>query len=233
MIRAFALAFAQLLDPRVVKLAIVSVIVTLAIYGLLIAGLVTGLSHAEISAVPWLDSLARWGGGLGAVLLATLLFPGVVTAVMSLWQEQVIAAVEARHYPGLPPPQPAGLAASLGAALRLLGLTLAVNLALLPLYLALLFLPPLNAALFAAANGLLLGREYADAVALRRLSPAGAAALRRQGRARFWLGGTATALLLTVPGVNLIAPVVATAAFVHLVESLRTGTVLEKLTQDR
>ena len=43
-------------------------------------------------------------------MIATLLFPGILSAVMGLWLEDVAAAVEARHYPGLPAARPAGVA---------------------------------------------------------------------------------------------------------------------------
>jgi uncharacterized protein involved in cysteine biosynthesis len=219
MIRAFGLAFAQLFDRRILKLAILSILITLAVYGGLIAALVYGMGNVHLAAIPWLDTLARWSGGIGAVLLAALFFPGAVSAVMSLWQDQIIDAVERRYYPALPPAPglPAGTA--LAAALRLLGLTVLLNLALLPVYLALVFVPPMNAVLFALANGALLGREYFDAVALRRMSVAEAAVARRAMRSRVWMAGTLSAVILTVPGLNLIAPVLATMAFTHLVQT--------------
>ena len=60
--------------------------------------------------------------GAGAVLLSIVLFPGVVVAIQSgLLTDRVCAAVESRHYPGLPEPrsQPVGEAVVL--ALRFLG----------------------------------------------------------------------------------------------------------------
>ena len=102
--------------------------------------------------------------------------------------------------------------------LRLLGRTVLLNLLMLPVYMALLVLPPLNVLVFAVVNGALLGRDYFQTVALRRLSPAQVSSLRLSRRKQVWAAGTAAALLLTIPGLNLIAPVIATAAFVHLVQ---------------
>jgi uncharacterized protein involved in cysteine biosynthesis len=218
MIRAYGLAFAQLLDPRILRWAMLSVLITLAVYGLLIGGIVLVLSYVELATIPWLDMLARWGSGLAAVLLATLMFPGVVSAVIMLGQERIIDAVEGRHYPGLPPARPLALGAAIGVALRLLGLTVLLNLLMLPVYMALLLLPPLNVLVFAVVNGALLGRDYFQTVALRRLSPTQVSALRLPRRKQVWAAGTVAALLLTIPGLNLIAPVIATAAFVHLVQ---------------
>ena len=70
MIRAYGLAFAQLLDPRILRWAMLSVLITLAVYGVLIGGIVLVLSQVDLATIPWLDMLARWGSGLAAVLLA-------------------------------------------------------------------------------------------------------------------------------------------------------------------
>ena len=70
-------------------------------------------------------------------------------------------------------------------------------------------------------NGYLLSREYFELVALRRIGPVEARALRKAHRGRLFVAGVIITLLLTVPGVNLLAPVVATAAMVHLFEDCR------------
>ncbi len=218
MLRAYGLAFAQLFDPRILRWAMLSVLITLAVYGALIGGIIFALSQIELATIPWLDMLARWGSGFAAVLLAALLFPGVVSAVIMLGQERIIDAVESRHYPGVAPARPLPLAAAMGVALRLLGLTVLLNLLMVPVYVALLFLPPLNVLVFAVVNGVLLGRDYFQTVALRRLTPTQVSALRLPRRKQVWVAGTVAALLLTIPGLNLIAPVIATMAFVHLVQ---------------
>jgi uncharacterized protein involved in cysteine biosynthesis len=53
-------------------------------------------------------------------------------------------------------------------------------------------------------------------VAARRLDAATAAKLRRAHQGRIVLAGVAIAFLLTVPILNLIAPVLATAFMLHL-----------------
>jgi uncharacterized protein involved in cysteine biosynthesis len=94
---------------------------------------------------------------------------------------------------------------------------LALNLLVLPLYL----LPGANAILYLGLNGYLLGREYFEQVAQRRLDWRAVAQLRRSARARLWGAGVCIAALLTVPVLNLIAPVIATCFMVHLFEGLR------------
>jgi uncharacterized protein involved in cysteine biosynthesis len=111
--------------------------------------------------------------------------------------------------------------------LRFTLVALAVNIALLPVYLALLFFPPFYGVVFYAINGYLLGRQYFELAALRRLP---ADEVRRAWRAnRGWLviGGIVVALLLSVPVINLLAPIVGTAFMVHLFH-LRRGAPVER-----
>lgn len=220
MIRAFADAVLQLKDPAIMRLVMRCVALTLAVYLALFVGLGVVLRTTAVAELPWVDTLADLGAGAAAALLAWLLFPGVVSGLLGVFLDEVAAAVEARHYAHLGPPRAVPMAEQLGAAARLIGLTVGLNLLLLPLYVVLLFLPPLNLALFYAVNGRLLAREYFDAVALRRCDAAQAAALRQRHRGRLWTAGAITAALLTVPLLNLVAPVIGAAAMVHVFHKL-------------
>ena len=98
---------------------------------------------------------------------------------------------------------------------------MAINLAALPLYLLLLFVPPLNFFLYYGINGYLLGREYFELVAVRRLESRAAKDMRRRFRGTVFLAGVIIAFFLSIPIVNLIAPVIATAFLVHLYQGLQ------------
>ena len=100
-------------------------------------------------------------------------------------------------------------------------MTLGLNLLALPLYLLLLFVPPFNLFVFYLLNGYLLGREYFELVAARRLDTAGVRRLRRAYRGRLLLAGAVIAFLLTVPIVNLVTPIIATGFMLHVFEGLR------------
>ncbi len=97
-----------------------------------------------------------------------------------------------------------------------------LNLAALPLYL----IPVVNALVFYGLNGYLLGREYFEMVAPRRLEMEPRRVLWRRRRLGFVLAGVAFAFLSTLPLVNLLAPVIAAAAMTHLVESYRRPLAL-------
>jgi uncharacterized protein involved in cysteine biosynthesis len=220
MFAAFARATGQLLDPRLIRIVVICIVLTLVVYATLVGGLIWLLTVIQLANVPWLDVVASLGTVLAAVLLAALLFPGTVSAVMSLWQDEIVDAVEDRHYPALGPARGLGTTAAVWAGARLFGLTLLVNLLMLPIYAIVFFIPPLNVIVFALVNGVLIGREFFEAVTLRRMTRDEARALRQRHRGTIFGAGVLTAFTLMIPGLNLIAPVLGTAAFVHLVHRL-------------
>ncbi|WP_135465845.1 EI24 domain-containing protein [Crenalkalicoccus roseus] len=161
----------------------------------------------------WLAALAAAAGGVLALGLAVWLFVPVMLAIAGLFTDAVAAAVERRFYPGLPPARGAGLAAqarfNLGLALRMGLLTLLV----LPVG---LFLPPLGAVLFWAVSAVALGHGLFEGVAQRRMGVAEARALRRRRQGAVLAAGGVLAALALVPGLNLLVPVLGTAAMTHL-----------------
>jgi CysZ protein len=220
MIAVFTRAFLQLRDPILLRVILMCVATTIIVYLLLFLGLGWALRNTTFFALPWMDTLADLGAGVAAGVLAWLLFPGVVTGIMGMMLDDVVAAVEARHYGHLGTSRAVPLTETLKSSAKLVGLTVGLNLLLLPLYIVLIFIPPLNLVLFYLVNGRLLGREYFEAVALRRGDEETTAALRGQFRWSVLGAGAITTFLLTIPVVNLVAPVVGAAAMVHLFHKL-------------
>ncbi|HEX2114471.1 MAG TPA: EI24 domain-containing protein [Alphaproteobacteria bacterium] len=222
MFSAFARAIAQLEDPAFRR----PIGSSLGLAALVFAGLWLAvwlvLSHTTITAWPWVDTALDVLGGLAAIVLTFVLFPGVVAALLSLFAERIIAAVELRHYPTLPPARAQPIGEQVATALRFLGMVVALNLLALPLYLV----PVVNALIFYALNGYLLGREYFEMVAPRRLDSGPRRELWRRRRLGFFLAGVAFAFFSTLPLVNLLAPALAAAAMTHLVESYRRALAL-------
>jgi CysZ protein len=219
MIGAFSKAFAQLSDPPIRAVIWKSVAGTILLFGLLLTGLGWALANTSLFDIAWVETAVDVFGGLATVLLALILFPGVVAALVSVLLEDIAGAVEARHYPGLGPARAMSWGVLLGASARLIGLTVLLNLLALPFYL----IPGLNLVVYYGLNGYLLSREYFEVVALRRVSEADARAMRRQYRGRIWLAGAATTFMLTIPVLNMIAPVIGTAAMVHLFQKVNGG----------
>jgi CysZ protein len=217
MLTALCRAFHTLSAPplrRIVALSLTLAILTFALLWLAVAGVLYKIAFFDWRPLNWLVDLM---GGLAVLGLSWLFFPAVVTLIMSLFLERIAAAVEALDYPGYSPPRRRPIGETLGAMLRLTALTLLLNLLALPVY---LLLPGINLFLFLALNGYLLGREYFEVVALRRLDAAATRAARNRFGLRVFLGGVMIAGLFAVPLVNLVAPVIATAFMLHVFEAL-------------
>ena len=95
---------------------------------------------------------------------------------------------------------------------KFLGLVLLGNL----LALLLLLVPGVNLIAFFVVNGYLLGREFFEFAAMRCRSEADAKALRRRNAGTVFGAGLLIAAVLSVPIVNLLAPLFAAAMMVHL-----------------
>ena len=221
MITHFLKALGQLADRRTRKVLWRSVALTALLLAVLLVAAGVALDQLIVLENAFIDTILAVAGGLATFVLAMLLFPGLVRVVSAVFLDEIAAATEARHYPDLPPPLGQGAAASAIAALRFATIAIVLNLAFAPLYLLLFLLPPLGLLLFYAVNGYLLGREYFELVAERRLPPDRAAALRRAHRFRLLVYGAGIAFALTIPIVNLAVPVLATAFMVHVVEAWR------------
>lgn len=212
MIRAFCLALGDLGDPAVRRALWRSLLLSFLALFALVAGLETFLLESHLFATGWLDTAVDVFGGLISLVLATVLYPAVAAAVTGLFGEQVVEAVERRHYPGLPPLAARGLLDGVGPALRFSGVVLALNLLAIPFY----FIPVVNLGVFFILNGYLLGREYLELVALRRLAPEAVQAFRRRHGVTLFLCGLIVAFLLPLPLVNLLVPVIASAFLTHV-----------------
>lgn len=212
LISAFIKGLGQLSDPKTRGVVWASIGWTGAIFVLTWVGIWIVLKITTFIAIGWLEVFFDFLSGAGAMVLTWFLFPPVVIAVGGLLLERVAVAVEERHYPGLPQAKGQSMAEAISATVRLLGTTLGLNLLCLPLILV----GPIFPFVYYTLNGYLLSREYFEVAATRRLSLADAKALRTSNQTALVIIGISYAFMLTIPFVNLITPVVATAAMVHL-----------------
>ncbi len=193
----------------------------LAVFALL-AWLIELVTPASLS-LPWLGEVSFLGvftQGLVSKtswIFWTYIMAPVAIAVMGLFLETVVDAVEARHYPALPTVRHRSLAEMVGYAVRFFLMMLAVSLAA---FIASLFAGFLAPVVFVAANGYLIGREYYETVALRRVSEAEARRLTRQNLPVLWALGALLALGMNLPWLNLVVPLIGVAAYTHMYHRL-------------
>jgi uncharacterized protein involved in cysteine biosynthesis len=217
MIRAFFLSLGQLGDPPVLRVFVKSMAVTLLVFAVAGVGVWWG-TKAALAA--WLD----WdAGGLAAafavfvmILALWLLFRAVAIAVVGVFADEVVEAVEARHYPDtLKTARAVPFARSLAMGLRSAARVVLVNLLMLPIYIALLVTGVGTAAAFFIVNGWLLGRDLGDMVAARHMDAAAMRGWRATTRPGRFVLGLANTGLFVVPILNIAAPVLGAAMATH------------------
>jgi uncharacterized protein involved in cysteine biosynthesis len=222
---SFFKAVGQLSDPRFLLVLLLGVGLTIALLAAFYLGFVgmigwlvpDGISLPWVGEITWLDDALSWAGIPVMLILSVFLMVPVASAFTGLFLDRIADAVEARHYPALPAARHIGLLEGTRDALKFLGVILGVNLVALIAYLA---VPPLAPFVFWAVNGALLGREYAQMVALRRHDGAGAAAFRSRHRGTIFAAGVLMAIPLSIPVVNLLVPILGAATFTHLYHAL-------------
>ena len=226
MISSFSKAVSQISDPafrRVVLLGIAGSAAIFAAAWFILGWVLDNLDLPALNLWVWeydLDRIKDVFGGIAVLAMTWLLFPAVVTLIVSFFLEDIAGAVDRRHYPALGRPRRQGFAEILWITVKFAVIAVALNILALPVLLA-LFFSPFYPLVFYALNGYLLGREYFELVAHRRMDPAAGKELRRARSGSVFIAGVIVAFLLTVPVVNLIAPVIGAAAMVHLVERWR------------
>lgn len=238
-IKAMSLALGQIDDPAFRKVMAVGVVGALVVFIALWFLASWGVGLVPWSDLPligwmfdWMGSILEWLGewftflgdvAFGAVMLTVifLLFPAVTTTIVSLFLDEIIGAVEDKHYPGRGEPRSQPLPEMIGQSLKFLAIVVGVNILALPIYAILLFLPPLNLVFYYILNGYLVGREFYEMVSIRRMTPQDAIVLRKRFSGRIVLAGAIIVFCMTVPVLNLLTPVLAAAAMVHVFESMR------------
>lgn len=220
MLDAFLLSLRQLGDKRILTVFVKSMLLTLAIFVALGTGLWFGVDAiirhyfgASETTADVASTVALLVGALGAWLL----FRAIAVAVIGVFADEVVHAVEAKHYPErFAAARDLSFARSLGMGIRSAARALLVNLVLAPVYVALLITGVGTALAFFLVNSWLLGRDLGDMVAVRHLPAADLARWRSATRlSRFTLGAAGTALFF-VPFVNFAAPVLGAAMATHL-----------------
>jgi CysZ protein len=218
---AFLQSLGQLGDRRFRRVLFLGVLLALALLFAVYAAFLQALWWLTpdsidipiIGPVTGVETLVGWASVLLMLGLSMFLMVPVASAFTGFFLEDVADAVEDRHYPALPPATALPWTEALRQSVNFLGLVIAVNVLALFLY---PFAGPFMPVVFWSVNGFLLGREYFTMVALRRLPPAEAKALRSRNFGRIWLAGTLMAAPLSVPLVNLVIPVLGAATFTHL-----------------
>ena len=221
----FAKAVSQMTDPKFMWVLIKALGITVLLLGGAYYGIVqmaAAILPGSIS-LPWIGSIpiGDWFDEVALVsvlIMAVFLMFPVAMLFIGIFLEEIAAAVERRYYPHLPPVEPLGFGSIIKESLRFLLIMIVANMLALIIYFASTLLAPV---IFWVVNGYLLGREYFQLVAMRRLGLAEADRLRKKHGIEIWVAGILMAIPLSVPVLNLLVPLLGVATFTHQFHRLK------------
>ena len=202
-------AFAQLPDPAFRDVLLRALGLTIALFVLI--GMAAGYGLSLVPDLPWawLGLIIDWLAGAGLLAASVFLLLPVATVFGGLFMDRVADAVEAWHYTDKPPAMGQTLAEGLLTGLSFFRGDGRAQSAC-------------PAALYPVSAGDLVAERLADrpgvfrVAAQRRHPPREVKALRWANRLCLLAAGIPQALLMSVPVVNFVAPVFATAVMVHV-----------------
>ena len=210
----FARAAGQLDDPAFLGVVIRGIAWSAVCFIALAAGAIWAV-HGLFALHGW---LARGGDVLGAIaasLLAFWLFLPVAAAIGSFYIDRIAGAVERRYYPWLPPARPASVLEQTRDGVAVGLKVLALNIAALLLA---VFIPGAGLAAGWLVGAYAIGRGLFVAVAMRRMPRFAAEAVYRQNRGAVLAQGALLAAAAYIPLLNLLIPILGTAAMVHILD---------------
>jgi CysZ protein len=210
-------AAAMLIDRDFIGMILWSLLLTAVLFVLLFAGVEYGLAHLPPLGSIWVNRFLEVTAPLVLVLAIFFLGAPVAAIVASLYLDRIAARVDAHFYPNDPKAPGTPLATSIGEAIRLIGLSLLINVALLPVDVG---VPGLSEIATILVNGWLLGREFFELASLRHLSRQQSDAMRRKYSGKIFLAGLLISILTVIPFVDLIAPFFGSALMAHLFKRL-------------
>lgn len=223
--QAFLRALGQVDDPRFRRVLFLGIGLTLVLLIAATAGvmvLINALAGESatlplLGEVRWLDDVLSWGGLALMLVLSVFLMIPIASAITSMFLDEVAQAVEDKHYPHLPRVPGTPLGEAIKDSVNYLGILIGANLLALILY---VILSPLALVIFWGLNGYLLGMEYFQLAAMRRIGRKAAKAMRKRHRATIWAAGTLMAIPLSIPILNLVIPILGAATFTHIFHAL-------------
>lgn len=216
MARAILLSIGQLADRTILWVLLKSLLLTFV--------LLLGIGALLVAVAGWFGetwwqgsgTLAAVAGAAIAILASVLLFRAVAMAVVGFFADDIVLAVERRHYPAVASTRrnlPFG--EELAMATRSAARALFANALAFPFYLILLATGVGAPILFVAVNALLLARDLGEMVGARHLPPPALKQWLAASRRSRTATGLVVAILFVVPGLNLIAPVLGAAIATH------------------
>lgn len=210
-------AIGSIFAPGMLFVFLGSVALTMLVLSGLVA-LATGIGTVLSSSVAdeQIASMLPWFSGLGAALLAYLLFPGIMPIIVNFFDSTIARIIEQKDYPDARPIDPP-FWPEFWHDVRFTCMAILINILALPFY----FIPILGQILFFLINGHLLGKEFFVMSARRYMPVADAVALHKAHGRMILCGGIILVVCAMIPFVNLLAPFWGIAVMTHLYHDIK------------
>ena len=216
--------FQKPLRPIVFKAIFASMVILVVVLAVLVFGLLN-MEIPSLDHLPWpiswlVETSLEFLAISFFIFLGSILFPWVLSLVIAFFLEEIVTVVRERNYNNefL---ETTGNYQAIIYAVKFGVLTSLINLVCLPIYLILLFFPIMSLVFFYLVNGLLLGREYYGLVTIGYVANKERRAVYKENRLQVYLAGLFIAFMMTIPFINLIAPVLGSVMMAHLLEVWR------------
>jgi CysZ protein len=216
MIKAIYQSIEQFTDSRVLMVLLKSAVLSL----IACVGFAYGLSKA----VQW--GLASYGYGddfsavittIITVFIVIFAFRAVAIPITGFFADEIVAAVEARHYPqAAGQARPVSFAVSMRLAVMSVVRLIGVNILMIPVYIFLMFTIIGAPIAFFCVNAVLVGRDMGEMVAVRHLEREPMKRWLGQNRFQRAVLGMITTFLYTLPILNIVATILGAAMATHV-----------------
>tara|TARA_B100001123_G_C14832127_1_gene836594 strand:+ start:4 stop:687 length:684 start_codon:yes stop_codon:yes gene_type:complete len=153
--------------------------------------------------------------------ITTILFIPLSTLVFSLFSDKIIAQIEQKHYFYEPHPLKEGFLRGIFTGLKLLIWTLFLIVFFTPLLSILSVGKYFSIIFWIMINGYIIGKEYFELIAKRRLIEDEILKFRSENFKRLYLGGLLCSIIFSIPIINLIAPLFTTVFSIHEFNKIR------------
>lgn len=210
-------AAAMLFDRDFVGIVLRSLLLTAVLFIVLFVGVEYILTHIPPLGSIWVNRLLEVATPFILILAVFFLGAPVAAIFGSLYLDRIAAKVDAHFFPQDPKAPGTPLTTGLGEVVRLIALSLLINVVLLPMDIG---VPGVAEIATILANGWLLGREFFELAALRHVNRKASDAMRAKYATRIYGAGLLISILTAIPLVDLIAPFFGSALMAHLFKRL-------------
>jgi len=221
MINFFLISVSQLPDPAFRRVIFKAISLSVSVFVLLVVIFWLVLSETNFFTFWLFEAFSDIFGGITAIVIAWLLFPTLASFFITLFLEDIVEAVENRHYPSVVLEKINNPSATFIVSSRFTVIALFLNILVIPFYFFTILFPPLGIFVFYCLNGYLLGREYFELVSLRHVKMEDIASIRQSNRWELFLFGLVTTFLFTIPIINFLAPILGVAGMTHFFRKLQ------------